>query len=105
MAFTSTILVAATRCDLDQGQQEVRGDRPVMPMPSFAVPWQLASQPSKWEQRVTRPGQHNPIWGGNLTEDTHVLRLGDATQQCYAGQCGTQMKETGELWGGLWFRH
>lgn len=104
VAFTGTILVAATQCDLDQGQQEVRGDRPVTRMPSFAVPWQFASQPSKWEHRVTRSGQHHPIWDGNLTEDTHVLYLSNATQQCYAEQCDTQAKETGELWGGLWFR-
>lgn len=65
VAFTSSILVAATRRDLEQGRWEASGDGPVMLPPSFAVPWQFTSRPSKREHRVTRPGQRNPTWDGN----------------------------------------
>jgi len=37
VAFTSSILVAATRCDLEQGQREARGGCPVMLPSGFAV--------------------------------------------------------------------
>lgn len=98
VAFMSSIPVAAMWRDLEQGQREARGDGPMMLPLSFPVPWQFASQPSKWEHHVSCPGD---VWDGNLMEETHMLHLSYATQQHCTEQCSTQAKEAGELWEGL----